>query len=435
MDIKNFPRTAYLVFAVTITMVIIAKSLGVTYFIKLQKQDAETINISGRQRMLSQRIIKQVYYQLIKGQNGVESYKEESLAKDIEDFKQGHSYLKGNNQEHSRNPKIDSLLKVAESYVMLISTQADLARRSDDVEIIKNAAIQISTAEKQYVRLMETVTQLIQQVAEEKNYRSMQISYFLAILSLFIILAELFFVIIPTFKKLKNSNQILTNKNRQLSDFAQISAHNLRAPIGNLIFLSNFYKDTDDPAEKEELFGKVEVVAEHLDETIGILVDSLRIQNQIDLKKEFLYFENVLKTTKAILAGEILKTQAVITSDFSKAPSLEYHKVYMDSIFLNLIGNAIKYKALDRKPEIHISSKKTPKGIQLKVSDNGLGIDLKRQGKKIFGLHQTFHRHTNAKGIGLFMTKNQIESLGGTIEVESEPNKGSIFIINFKTKL
>jgi signal transduction histidine kinase len=67
----------------------------------------------------------------------------------------------------------------------------------------------------------------------------------------------------------------------------------------------------------------------------------------------------------------------------------------------------------------------------LQVSDNGLGIDLTKHGEQIFGMYKTFHGNANARGIGLFMTKNQVESLGGKISVESEPNKGTAFKIRF----
>ena len=64
------------------------------------------------------------------------------------------------------------------------------------------------------------------------------------------------------------------------------------------------------------------------------------------------------------------------------------------------------------------------------VSDNGLGIDMEKHGDKLFGMYKTFHGNENSKGIGLFITKNQIESMGGSIEAESEPGKGTTFKIN-----
>ena len=68
--------------------------------------------------------------------------------------------------------------------------------------------------------------------------------------------------------------------------------------------------------------------------------------------------------------------------------------------------------------------------IYLSVSDNGLGMDLKKMGHQLFGLYQTFHRQENAKGLGLYLTKMQIEALGGKISVASEIDKGTTLTVS-----
>ncbi|MNE70964.1 Phytochrome-like protein cph1 [compost metagenome] len=103
----------------------------------------------------------------------------------------------------------------------------------------------------------------------------------------------------------------------------------------------------------------------------------------------------------------------------------------MESIFHNLISNALKYKDGTRIPEIKIYTEIKNNCLFLHVKDNGLGIDLARHGDKIFGMHQVFHKHPNAKGIGLFMTKTQIESMDGKISVTSEVNVGTTFTVQF----
>ncbi len=100
---------------------------------------------------------------------------------------------------------------------------------------------------------------------------------------------------------------------------------------------------------------------------------------------------------------------------------------YLDSIFHNFISNAIKYRSPERKPVIHISTGETENYKVISFEDNGLGIDLEKTGGKLFEMFKTFHGNSDARGVGLFITKNQIESMGGRVEVESEVNKGSIF--------
>ena len=105
---------------------------------------------------------------------------------------------------------------------------------------------------------------------------------------------------------------------------------------------------------------------------------------------------------------------------------------YLVSLFHNFISNSLKYRSKDRKPHIRISSVKTDGHVLLKYQDNGMGIDLKKFGNKIFKAGQVFHHHPEAKGFGLYMTKMQIENHGGEIWVESTPGDGVTFFVKFR---
>jgi PAS domain S-box-containing protein len=224
----------------------------------------------------------------------------------------------------------------------------------------------------------------------------------------------------------------LVAQNTKLADFTQITSHNLRAPVSNLNSLLGFYKLAQSEEERADLFQKLESVVNHLTLTLNTLVEALNIKkdnNEDNLDK--IEFNSVMVKTQEILSGEIMGTGAVIKSDFSDLPDIVYNKIHLESIFLNLVGNALKYRSADRVPEIYVSS-----GIEngrkfLKVTDNGQGINLKRHGHKLFGLNKVFHRHPDARGIGLFLTKTQVEAHGGSISAESEVNVGTTFKINF----
>ncbi|WBU89340.1 PAS domain-containing sensor histidine kinase [Cellulophaga omnivescoria] len=233
--------------------------------------------------------------------------------------------------------------------------------------------------------------------------------------------------------KAKERLEVLTdnllNKNRQLADFAHITSHNLRAPVSNLNSLLGFYNSATDEEDKAEIFGKFEIVIGHLTETLDTLVEALKTSNGAPTELKKLNFEDILNKTKEILTGEIEATNATIISDFSLVDSVLYSKLYLESIFLNLMSNALKYKSPDRDPVIELKTTLIKNRITLTVKDNGLGIDLEKHGHKLFGLNKVFHRHPQAKGIGLFMTKVQIESLGGTISAKSQVNEGTTFIV------
>lgn len=229
--------------------------------------------------------------------------------------------------------------------------------------------------------------------------------------------------------QLEEFNKHLENKNRQLSSFAHIASHNLRAPVSNLILLKDSYKESTDLEDKTMFFSKIEIVVHLLNETLNELIESLKIQGNKDITHDPIVFNSVFDKTLAILDSQISEASAIITSDFSEAPNTEYPKIYMESIMLNLLSNSIRYRSPDRIPNIHFWTEMNINGIQLMAKDNGLGIDLKKQGHRLFGLSNTFHRHPDSKGVGLYMTKTQIEAVGGSITAESEVDSGSTFIV------
>jgi signal transduction histidine kinase len=104
----------------------------------------------------------------------------------------------------------------------------------------------------------------------------------------------------------------------------------------------------------------------------------------------------------------------------------------MESVFLNLLTNSIKYARPDRFPVISIHSEKANGRHQLIFLDNGLGFDMEKVKDRIFGLHQKFHNHKDSKGIGLYLVHNHITSLAGKISVESKVNEGTMFTMSFK---
>lgn len=224
--------------------------------------------------------------------------------------------------------------------------------------------------------------------------------------------------------------QKLSFQNQQLADFTHITSHNLRAPVANLNSLLEIYEYIEDEEEKKEIFGKFSNVIDHLTTTLNTLVEALKTKvgdasenlTEIDLN-------SVHTRTIQILGGEILKNNVNIKADFSVVSNIIYNQIYIESIFLNLIGNAIKYKSQDRVPEISITSDYAKGKTILKFQDNGLGIDMKKHGHKLFGLNKVFHRHPDAKGVGLFLTKTQVEAMGGTITANSEVNVGTTFTI------
>jgi signal transduction histidine kinase len=223
----------------------------------------------------------------------------------------------------------------------------------------------------------------------------------------------------------------LQEQNRRLDEFAHIISHNLRAPVSNIQALINLLDEKSEITDYKLIFDKLKNVAKNLSETMNELMDTLKAKTQLNVDRTEIRFKEVLDKVVQSLEGELIVAQASVTFDFNDASSINYSKPYLESIFQNLLTNAIKYKSPNRKPLIHFRSSMVDNHLELRVTDNGQGIDMERFGDKVFGLHKTFHDHQEARGVGLFLVKTQIEALGGSIKISSEVDKGTTFTIRF----
>ncbi|MDX2303335.1 MAG: ATP-binding protein [Microscillaceae bacterium] len=226
-------------------------------------------------------------------------------------------------------------------------------------------------------------------------------------------------------------SQTLAKKNHQLENFTHIISHNFRAPIGNIALLIDIYQEETHPEEKKKLLQTIIEISQRLLQIVDDLMDAVHFHQEDSDQREHILLENVIKDQITNVALEIQLSDAQIEYDFSLCSSVYYPRVYLESIILNLLTNAIKYRSPERQPHIVFRSWQEDNKICFSCQDNGLGIDLEKYKDKIFGMNQTFHGNENAKGIGLFMTKNQIEALGGSISVESTIDKGTTFTIVF----
>jgi PAS domain S-box-containing protein len=223
----------------------------------------------------------------------------------------------------------------------------------------------------------------------------------------------------------------LEEQNRQLDEFAHIISHNLRAPVNNIKALLNFINDGSPVADYQLIFEKIKNVTFNISETMNELLETIRIRKNNEIERVELRFKDILDKVVQSLEGELIESGATVTYNFNNAPKIYYSKTYLESILQNLLSNAIKYRSPNRIPEIFVSTDIVVNGIELRVKDNGLGIDMDQFGDKLFGLHKTFHENKEARGVGLFLTKTQIETLGGSITAESTVDGGTTFIIQF----
>ena len=227
--------------------------------------------------------------------------------------------------------------------------------------------------------------------------------------------------------ELKEMGKHLTEKNRQLEDFTHIVSHNLRSPVRNLRLLLEFYSQEQRAEGREELVKKIEDVSQQLTNTLADLTEVIQSRPSSEVLREHLKLENVAKGLLESLSGQIKEAKASLEYNFDALPEVVYPKIYLESALLNFITNSLKYRSPERSLKVEIWSWLKEGQIGFSVEDNGLGIDLELHGQRLFGLNNTFHDHEDSRGMGLFITRNQVEALGGSIAVESEVGKGTIF--------
>ena len=224
----------------------------------------------------------------------------------------------------------------------------------------------------------------------------------------------------------------LTQNNKDLKQFSYITSHNLRAPLSNLIGLLNLIEDIPiNDSELSEIINGFKKSTHLLNETINDLVKIIVIKDKISIQKENVTINEVVEHVFSQLKFQIERSKPILKLNFDEADTIYTNKAYLESILINLLTNSIKYKSETKKLKISITIKKTNNSTILKFKDNGIGIDLKRNSEHIFGLYQRFHDYPDNKGLGLYLVKSQIESLGGTIAIESEVNKGTEFTLTF----
>lgn len=225
---------------------------------------------------------------------------------------------------------------------------------------------------------------------------------------------------------------ITMEQNTRLMDFSYIVSHNLRSHSSNISGILNIIELTEDEVEKKRLMEMLKKVTHSLDETMYHLNNVVTIQTNKDLPSTQINLSECINKTKAVLSEQILSKKALVRNGVAKDIFVNYNAAYLDSILLNFMSNALKYAAPERRPIITISCQQNRDGLSMVIKDNGIGIDLNKYGKSLFGMYKTFHNNKDARGIGLFISKNQIEAMGGTVTVESTLGKGSRFTIFFK---
>jgi signal transduction histidine kinase len=229
-------------------------------------------------------------------------------------------------------------------------------------------------------------------------------------------------------KELLENNQQLIRYNNELQQFSYTVSHNLRGPVATILGLLNLY-DNEDSNAQSPVYSHLKKTVYLLDEIILDLNRILDIRNEVAQVRKRVDVKDVVLKTKETFQKDINQFNIVWQEEYHHTQDLYSIPSLINSIIYNLASNAIKYRSVDRRPEIRITTLEEGQYFIITVRDNGIGLDVEAHREKLFQLYKRFNLYTEGKGIGLYLIKLQTEMLGGTVHVASELNQFTEFII------
>jgi len=228
--------------------------------------------------------------------------------------------------------------------------------------------------------------------------------------------------------KNKQLQDSLTESNEALEQFAYIASHDLQEPLRTIgtfaeLLATEYQKNLDQDAA-----GYLELIvsgAKRMSTLIQDLLAYARVQTEVNRPASYALDQD-LETALTQLQVLIDESGAVVTHD--ALPTLPADQGQMVRLFQNLIGNALKYRKPDVRPEIHISAQQQGPFWVITVHDNGIGFDEKHA-RDIFLPFKRLHGQQEypGTGVGLAICRRIVEWHGGRIWAESRLGEGSKF--------
>lgn len=228
---------------------------------------------------------------------------------------------------------------------------------------------------------------------------------------------------------LRHQNAELKKVNRDLEMFVHSTSHNLRAPLRSvlgLIYLSRQELAANKMTNLDQYYGLMENSIHALDDTIKLILDYSRTKQLVEEVEEIDFekmFEEIFNNLEHINSPETIVKEVVVY------PGSPFYcsrtKLYL--ILLNIISNAIKYfdPAKDRS-FVRMQVRRGSEQAVIEIEDNGIGIPQDLQ-QRVFDMFYRATETSEGSGLGLFIVKETVERLGGSIELTSNPGSGTTF--------
>ena len=234
--------------------------------------------------------------------------------------------------------------------------------------------------------------------------------------------------------------------NRAKSTFLSNMSHDIRTPMNAIIgFTTLAVSNIDDKKRVRDYLGKIISSSNHLLSLINDILDMSRIESgKIHLEETQVSLADVLHDLKTIISGQIYAKQLDLYMDAMDVTNEDVYcdKTRLNQVLLNLLSNAVKFTPAGGTVSVRL--KQFPGAVkgsglyEIRVKDNGIGMSQKFV-QKIFSPFERERTSTVSRtqgtGLGMAITKNIVDMMGGTIEVQTEQGKGTEFIIRLPLRI
>ena len=441
MSIKSTITRRYIA-----ALLLVAASLTVSHLLMRRQTasnviDGRLINISGMQRMLSQRIALMANELAFERDNSV-------LEKLAWKLQNSYDKMSANQSELNAANRLNGSLEILRLYngnngvdkrvtdYLTLAEQMLTIYRNDKLANAEFQPIsrQISKiARNGLLNQLDTVVTQHQLELERKLEFIQRAELVVLGIGLAILLIEALFIFRPMAEQIGNAVKELKSANNELTEFTYRISHDLRAPIASSLGMTRVISESLAERDFDEAAFAVERVnnaMERLDTLITDVIDVTKTK-EVDAKKESIplraLIERILEQNSHLPGFERLK----IDIHVDPTDSVFVEKIFLKQSLDNLVSNAIKY--LDTKessPQLFIDAEVEDSQCTITVSDNGIGIPVDKQ-NELFGMFKRFHpRKSFGSGLGLYLVRQNIDRLGGSILFEPLV-KGSKFQIQF----
>lgn len=222
-------------------------------------------------------------------------------------------------------------------------------------------------------------------------------------------------------------------QNEKLKNFALIVSHNLRGSAGNINGLINLMEEAESEGESKRFRGMLRESSDKLNKTVGGLRNLIENYAIRGGEEEVFAAKPIIDRVVDEVRNNIKHKSLEVQVEVPEALKVRGIPSYMESMVHNFATNASKYRRPDRTPRLIIRGETQNGEVVLRFVDNGRGMDLDAYGDQVFGLFNTFHQHEDSQGVGLYVTRNQIEGMGGSISVDSTPGEGTTFTVRLQS--